>query len=197
MSQLSLSAVGTLDLIVGPMFAGKSSEVIRRVRRYRVTQVPVLVVHHALDTRYAATGGFVVSHDGVREPAHALQVLADVHGLPGYASAQVIMVEEAQFYAPDDLVDTVRNMVDQDHKSVVVSALDGDWQRQPFGGVLRLLPLADHVTRLQALCAVCHDGTPAPFTQRWGAASSPGAQVVAVGGADMYRPVCRRHYLHV
>jgi thymidine kinase len=177
-----------LDLILGPMFAGKSSAVIARLRRARALGWKTLLLTSALDTRYGEVGD-VVTHDkesvsaiGVRELMPCLQTVA-------FQEARLVIIEEAQFFV--DLVAFVR-AVEKSGKDVVVVGLDGDSERRPFGGLLELVPLADTVTKLTALCKRCGDGTEALFSAAFAGAEKP---QVHVGGEESYEPLCRRHYL--
>lgn len=80
--------------------------------------------------------------------------------------------------------------MERDAKLVIISGLDGDFQRKSFGQILDLIPLADRVDKLSALCSKCRDGTPAIFSKRY----AKGTEQIAVGGLDSYLPVCRKHY---
>jgi len=174
------------------MFAGKTSEIQAVVRRYQCLGRSVLVLTASIDNRYVTAGEAiaVVSHDRVALEARAVGIrdLRDVLGWPEFAAATAIVIDEAQFFV-DCLVDFVRTAVDMG-KHVVVVGLDGDAQRRPFGDLLALVPLADSVEKKTALCRRCGDGTAAIFTR----ALSVNAEQVAVGGAERYEPVCRRHY---
>jgi thymidine kinase len=127
----------------------------------------------------------------VEIPARAVgrRSLMDVLAWPEFAAATAIVVDEAQFFV-DCLIPFVRAAVDRAGKHVVVVGLDGDAEQRPFGDVLPLIPHADYVEKKTALCRSCGDGTPAIFTR---ALAVRDAQV-AVGGAEMYEPVCRKHY---
>ena len=181
----------SLRVILGPMFAGKTSEILSTVRRYTCLGKPVLVLTADIDNRYTNGNPAVVSHDRAAIPAHGV----GIHGLlgvldwPEFAAATAVVVDEAQFFV-GCLVDFVRRAVDIYGKHVVIVGLDGDAAQRPFGDVLTLIPHADSVEKKTALCLVCGDGTPAIFTQRL----VPDGEQVAVGGAELYRPVCRRHY---
>jgi len=183
---------GRLDLIIGCMFSSKSTEVIHRIRKHRVIGSRLLIINHASDTRYVAgetsCDHFVVSHDREREAAIALESLSGMFDHPDYAAADVIFIEEAQFFS--DLYEAVFRAVEVDAKHLVVAGLDGDYKRQPFD-TIRLIPLADKVDKLTALCAVCKDGTPGIFSKRLESVDSDDR--VVIGGAGTYIPVCRRH----
>lgn len=191
---------GSLELILGCMFSGKSTELIRRIRMRKVLQQNILVITHACDTRYtsiAAPG--IVSHDALCEQAIAMESLSQVFDVErGLLTAELdaICIEEGQFFP--DLWDTVTRLMEAPyHKQVIVSALDGDYQRRPFRQVVDLIPLAEQVVKLQALCVYCRDGTPACFSMRLlnvSQASVSPAAILCVGGKEAYASVCRYHY---
>ncbi len=179
-----------LTILLGPMFAGKSSALLTRVRRARTLGWSVLLLTCALDKRYTEEGHEVVTHDKDRIKAHGVSVLEGVVEWPEYKEAKMIVLEESQFFP--DLYDFVVRAVEQDKKQVLVIGLDGDSDRKPFGDILRLVPLADEVVKLTALCKRCGDGTPALFSALVHGTKS---EQIHVGGADKYEPLCRRHYL--
>lgn len=168
-----------LELIVGPMFAGKTSELFRLVDRYTVQLHKTLVIRHCNDTRYSDKNA--CTHDSQVRRSVSTHVLADV--TPLIADYNVIGIDEGQFYP--DLVETVQNWL-QLHKIVIVSALDGDFQQRPFGQVLQLVPLADKITKLNAVCHVCAQD--APFSRR---ITTETTQQV-IGGDDKYIACCRK-----
>jgi thymidine kinase len=179
----------SLELLIGPMFAGKSSAIQSIVRRHRSLGWPVFVITHSLDTRYSAEP-MIVNHDRQMLPALATPRLMDLLAHEEYAKSRLVVIEEAQFF--DDLVDFVRHVVDKDGKHCVVVGLDGDAERLPFGAVLELVPYADRVTKLTAMCKLCADGTPAIFTF---AHATDRTSTVCVGAEERYAPMCRKHYL--
>lgn len=189
----------SLELIIGPMFAGKSSALQSIVRRRTAIGWRVLVIKHSADTRYLeAVGGnnsVIINHDQQQCPALARSDLMGLLGTTEFAAARLIIVEEGQFFP--DIVDFALAAVEQEGKDLVVVGLDGDAHRKPFGRLLELIPLADEVQRLYAFCKLCGDGTPARFTcattSLMAAATLDGG--ANVGGADSYQPLCRRHFL--
>lgn len=187
----------SLELIIGPMFAGKSSALQSIVRRRMAIGWNVLVIKHSIDTRYLenSDNNVVVNHDQQKCPAKSCSHLLDSLSWSDYKDAKLIVIEEGQFF--DDLVDFVIRAVEKDGKDVVVVGLDGDAHRKPFGQILNLIPLADNVQRIYALCKLCGDGTPARFTSAVNAevaeATSDGKP--NVGATESYRPLCRRHFL--
>lgn len=184
----------SLELLVGPMFAGKSSALLTIVRRHRALGWSVFVVTHAMDTRYASEP-HIVNHDRECLPATAAERLMPLLETAEYRDARLVVVEEAQFFP--DLVPFILQAVDRDGKHAVVVGLDGDAERRPFGRILDLVPYADRFTKLTAFCHLCADGTPAIFTHahREDAAASTAEGKPCVGAADKYTPMCRKHYL--
>jgi len=182
----------SLELILGPMFAGKSSEILSRIRRAEVLGWGHFVITNSIDTRYDTSGCQVVTHDKVAVSATGVKELMSVISVEGYNNSRLVIVEEGQFFG--DLLQFVEHAVEVDKKDVVVVGLNGDSDRQPFGDILGLVPLADKITHLTALCKRCGDGTPALFSALVRGKKSG---QVFVGGADCYEPMCRRHYLDV
>ena len=174
----------SLHLVLGPMFSGKTTELLRLARRHALANRRVLVVKHRDDTRYSPVADELVTADGYSREARAVSCLADVDEQT-WRSHDVIGIDEGQFY--DDLVDFVTTALDAG-KIIIVAALDGTFQRRPFGSVLELVPLADSVCKLTAVCSCC--GSDAPFTQRRGSES----ETMIIGGADKYMAVCRACY---
>lgn len=181
-----------LDVFTGCMFAGKSREALKHISRWKAIRKRVMVIKHALDDRYAETE--IATHDmpsGMVE-CYAVSSLLELRKLPEYAAADVIVIDEAQFFS--DLYDFCKLSVDVDKKRVQVFGLDGTANRDAFGEITRLCPIADTFQKISALCGMCGDETPAPFTM----AIQPfpeGTGDVLIGGSDIYMAVCRRHYL--
>ena len=182
----------SLELLIGPMFAGKSSAIQSVVRRHQSLGWAVFVVTNAMDTRYSAEP-MIVNHDKQMIPAVATAALMPMLERADYKAARLVVIEEAQFFA--DLVPFVQQVVDVNRKHCVVVGLDGDAERRPFGDVLKLVPHCDRVTKLTSMCKRCGDGTPALFTFAAGeaATAASSAGVPCVGGAEAYVPLCRKH----
>jgi thymidine kinase len=183
-------STGRLELFMGCMFSGKTSELIRQARRLQCIGRRVLFINHSFDRRYDREGEAqeqVFSHDQVSFPCLNVQRLSDVENRQ-VDGVDAIFVNEGQFF--DDLREVVLCWVDQLGKDVYVGGLDGDSQRQKFGQLVDLVPVADAVHKLHAFCFECRDGTLAPFTHR---VSNDQGQVVI--GVSNYVALCRRHYL--
>jgi thymidine kinase len=175
----------SLDVVIGPMFSGKSSYVLSVISRYNTLGIPVLVITHESDQRYGQ--GIVSTHDGRNAPCVHAKDLDDVN----IAAYKVIIVDEAQFFR--NLVPFVEWAVDTHGKHVYLVGLDGDSNRRKFGEILDCIPLADRVLRLTALCRRCADGTPGLFSYR----REYSDQQVIVGGSNRYEALCRNCYLQM
>ncbi|KAG5516297.1 hypothetical protein RHGRI_037115 [Rhododendron griersonianum] len=148
----------------------------------------VAVIKSNKDTRYGLQS--IVTHDGEKFPCWPIADLSSFSqeiGHDAYEKLNVIGIDEAQFF--HDLYDFCRKAADCDGKTVIVAGLDGDYLRRRFGSVLDIIPLADSVTKLTARCELC--GKRAFFTLR----RTEERQTELIGGADLYMPVCRKHYV--
>ncbi|KAF4359342.1 hypothetical protein CsatB_020155 [Cannabis sativa] len=179
---------GEVHVIMGPMFAGKTTSLLRRVKSESNNGRTVAMIKSSKDTRYAVDS--VVTHDGVKFPCWVLPDLSSFRqnfGEDAYQKLDVIGIDEAQFF--DDLYDFCSQVADHDGKTIILAGLDGDYLRRSFGSVLDVIPLADTVTKLTARCEMC--GKRAFFTLR----KTGDTQTELIGGANLYMPVCRLHYV--
>jgi thymidine kinase len=180
----------SLDIIIGPMFSGKSSRILSIVSRYEAIKTPILVIKHSSDTRYEFGHTDVVTHDKRKVPCISVQNLFYEEVMDRIGAYQVIIVDEAQFF--DRLVPFVEHVVDTLGKNLYLVGLDGDSNRRRFGELLDCIPLADRVEKISAFCHRCSDGTPGLFSYR---RKGPGDQQVIVGGPERYQSLCRKCYL--
>ncbi len=180
---------GWLELIVGPMFSGKSEELIRRVTRALIAKQWVQVFKPAIDDRYDTVK--VASHAGRTLTADAVTDIDDLRAqlLP---STRVVAIDEGQFF-DDSLAELVIEKADEG-KRVIVAGLDLDFRGEPFGPIPRLLAHAEMVAKLTAICSC---GCAATRTQRLiqGQPAHVDDPVILVGAADSYEPRCREHHL--
>jgi len=181
--------MGRITLLIGCMFAQKTTELLRRIRRYKSIGYKVLIINYAADQRYGKD--CIASHDKDTETAVCVEDLSAINQLVETGDYQVIAIDEGQFFG--DLHDYCTRWADTLPVHIVVAGLDGDSNRCPFGDMLRLIPHAEEVERLTALCAVCCDGTVGMYSKRMIADD----RLVAIGGAESFMPVCRKHYLGV
>lgn len=188
----NIAITNMLQLVLGPMYSGKTCQVIRLARRYRAIGKKVIFVDHTSDTRNApqdsSADAIISTHDGVSEKCVFVDKLEDLLNMQEYTQAQVVVVEEAQFFP--DLLQFLPRETDVSGKDFIVSGLSGDFQRNVIGDILYLIPYAEHVHKLNGLCNVCNDGTLGCFTKRIVSCTDQ----VLVGGKESYQCVCRKHF---
>ncbi len=176
---------GSLELIVGSMFSGKSEELIRRVKRAVIARRAVQVFKPAIDSRYGTE--LVRSHDGdtfVAEPVRSsAEILARID-----PAVSVIAIDEVQFF-DDGVIDVCRALM-REGRRVICAGLDLDFRGIPFGPVPELLALAERVDKLQAICVVC--GEPGTRTQRIvnGVPAAFDDPIILIGAQESYEARC-------
>lgn len=177
---------GWIEVICGSMFSGKSEELIRRVRRTQFAKQDAIVFKPCIDNRYSEED--VVSHNGLKAKAVPVAASKDIFE---YVTDEidVIAIDEVQFF-DEDIVEVVQLLANRGYR-VIVAGLDQDFRGLPFGQVPQLMAIAEHVTKLQAVCSVC--GSPASRTQRL-INDEPAAfndPIILVGASESYEPRCR------
>jgi thymidine kinase len=179
---------GKITLIIGPMFAGKTTEMFRRVKRAIIAGQSSVVIKHELDTRYVENTkkrALASSHDAEKMKALSTGELLTLCERNDVKDAQLIGIDEGQFYP--DLVEFALWAVNKG-KDVVISGLDSDFRQQGFKPIVDLIPKADHVMKLHAICIQC--GDEAAFSRKIDTLSSDDTQI-DVGGAEKYVATCR------
>jgi len=178
----------SLSLIIGPMFSGKSTELIRKIRLAKTINKKVLVVKPLLDKRYIENK--IVSHSFESEICETVEKLEEIDTL--IENYDLIVIDEGQFF-PDLKVYTLK-WVENNNKEVIIGGLDGDFLRKPIGQILELIPYADHCKKINSLCKVCNDGKAGIYTYRIDKNSE---NQIEIGGIESYMPLCRKHYLEL
>jgi thymidine kinase len=187
-----MSASPSLEVITGPMFSGKTDELIRRLRRARIARQKVQVFFPALDSRYAGNEfGKVTSHAGTEFAAAPVCSAGEILHLVEEETG-VVGIDEAQFF-DDELLAVARKLVELGVR-VIVTGLDTDFRGEPFGPIPQLMAQAERLDKLQAICMVC--GEPASRTQRIrnGRPAAVHDPVVVVGDGELYEARCRAHH---
>jgi thymidine kinase len=173
---------GSIEVVTGSMFSGKTEELIRRLRRAQFAGLKVEIFKPSLDKRYSETR--VVSHDDKSilstpvDNASSILLLAD--------NVHVVGIDEAQFF--DNSIVSVCNTLADNGIRVVVAGLDMDFMGKPFGPMPALLSIAEYITKVHAICMRC--GNLAQYSYR----KSEDAQVVLLGEKNLYEPLCRNCY---
>lgn len=181
--------VGSIEVVTGSMFSGKTDELIRRLRRARIARQKVQVFKPIIDKRYHAEK--VTSHAGNEFEAMPIASSAELlaHLDP---DTSVVGIDEAQFFDAE-IVQVARDLACKGIR-VIVAGLDMDFRGEPFGCMPVLMAVAERVDKYQAICMVC--GEPACRTQRLvnGHPAHYGDPVVIVGASEMYEARCRMHH---
>ncbi|QIG59940.1 hypothetical protein [Dishui Lake phycodnavirus 4] len=176
----------SLHIIMGNMFSGKTSELIRQLKRQKILGKDILVINSSKDTR--SSEPVLKTHDGVTFNCIKTNDLSSLIENDEFNKAVVIGIDEAQFFK--NLKAFVEYCVYKG-KYVIIAGLNGDYKQREFGEILKCIPLADSVKKLHALCTVCNDGTPGPFTVR----TVENIELILVGDTDMYTARCRKHLI--
>ena len=173
--------VGWIEVICGPMFSGKSEELIRRLRRAMIARKRVEVFKPTIDKRYSDDE--IVSHGDLRMKSQVVANSAEIAERIDWRS-EVVGIDEANFMGPQ-LVDVAQRLADSG-KQVIVAGLDTDYLGRPFPPIPDLLALSESITKTLAICVRC--GNPAKHTQRLRGSD----ELIVVGASDMYEARCRR-----
>lgn len=173
---------GSIEVICGSMFSGKTEELIRRMKRAQFARLPVEIFKPSIDVRYAEKE--VVSHDSNSIPSTPVNHSSAILLLS--SDTKVVGIDEAQFF--DDELPNVCAQLANKGVRVIVAGLDMDFQGKPFGPIPALLAIAEHITKVHAVCVRC--GSPANYSHRITAHEN----IVLLGEKESYEPLCRYCY---
>jgi thymidine kinase len=180
---------GRLEVITGPMFCGKTDELLRRLRRATIAKQKIQVFKPGFDIRYSSEK--VTSHAGNEYDAHPVESISEI---PSFLQGDVTLVaiDEAQFF-DEEIITVVQDLVDSGIR-VIVGGLDMDFRGVPFGHMPYLLAQAEVVDKLHAICMVC--GEEATRTQRLvdGEPAHYDDPIIIVGASELYEARCRIHH---
>jgi len=187
---------GRLEVVCGSMFSGKTEELMRRLHRAEIAKQKVLTIKHQIDKRYNAVPTCIVSHEGrerfafiVGEQDGGAEKILDL----ACEDVSVVGIDEVQFFTPE-IINVIVQLVECG-KRVIVAGLDLDFRGEPWPIMTVLLPLADEILKLKAICVVC--GKDAYHTQRIvnNKPASYEEPVVVVGATEKYEARCRDCYI--
>jgi thymidine kinase len=196
---------GYLKLIIGPMFSSKSSSLLSEINRLKYLTDNILVINSILDKERHLDMeinnndvGIIKTHDNKTFPAVMVNNLNELSSNYKYRNADIIIIDEAQFF--NDLYEFVNNELNN-NKMFIIAGLSSDFNMKPIGDIIKLVPLADEIIKLSALCIYCKDGTLASFTKlitneqtvsnKFSVQSKTN---VLVGAKELYAPCCRKHF---
>lgn len=173
--------MGKLELIIGPMFSGKTSELIRRVNRYKIANKKCIIIKSNKDNRYS-TDSNLYTHDKINVPAYNVDCLDKIDKtiLSDY---DIYGIDEGQFFP--DIEQFVNKLLEND-KTIIISALDATYEMKPFYNICNLIPISEKVKKLNAICMQC--GNKAHFSKR----IIKNNNIELIGGNETYIPVCRK-----
>jgi thymidine kinase len=175
---------GSIEVVCGSMFSGKTEELIRRLRRAQIARLQVEIFKPKIDTRYDETA--IVSHNQNSIPSTPVDSSSAILLLGSHV--QVVGIDEAQFF--DDELPNVCNILANRGVRVIVAGLDMDYKGKPFGPIPAIIAMAESVTKVHAVCVKC--GNPALYSYRL----VPDEGRVLLGEKESYEPRCRVCYLH-
>lgn len=171
-----------IELIIGPMFSGKTSELIRRINRYIIKKKKCLVINHHKDIRYS-DNNCIVSHNNISLEGLKLNNLnQNINIMLEY---DVVGIDEAQFFDEIDLVETTEFLANNG-KIVIIAGLNSDFNRKSFDSISAIIPKVDTLDILYAICINCNND--ASFTKK----KIKSNQIIEIGGIELYEPVCRK-----
>lgn len=172
---------GWIEVICGPMFSGKTEELLRRLRRAKIAQLQMAIFKPSIDIRYGQHK--IVSHDANYFPSLAVKHSHDI--LKNAPNAQLVAIDEVQFF--DEEIVAVCEKLALQGKRVICAGLDMDYLGKPFGGMPLLLAVANYITKIQAICLVC--GSPATHSYR---KTKDDHSYVLLGEQESYEARCLR-----
>jgi thymidine kinase len=181
---------GWVEVIVGPMYSGKSEELIRRIRRTKIAKQKVQVFKPEIDNRYSKED--VVSHCGGKVEAVPVKDSSEILNILE-ADTQVVAIDEVQFF-DEGIIDIITTLADNNIR-VICAGLDTDFRGVPFGSIPVLLAIAEFVDKIQAICIVC--GNPATRTQRLinGKPARYEDPILLIGATESYEARCRKCHI--
>lgn len=176
-----------MELIIGPMFSGKSTELIRRINRLKSIGKNVLVINSNKDTRCQNE---VQTHDQKNYTALKTDTIEEIINKNIIKDYDIIAIDEAQFFP--DLYQGILTIWEKGDKEFIISGLDGDFKQEKFGQILELIPLATKVDKLSGYCNLCKDTTEGTYSIR---VNSLVIDTEYIGGKEDYICVCYKHLL--
>lgn len=176
----------SLDIVLGPMFSGKSSHAMSYIRRQRAIGRKVFVIKPSIDVRYS-NDHVLITHDKENIPCRLWDINEALSPVTDAINSDCIVIEEAQFFK--GLKNFVVYMLRSYKQKILIVGLDGDARQNSFGEIFDCIPYAKTVTKLTAFCVVCADETLAVCTKK---KNENGSQI-DIGGSEMYMPVCLKH----
>ena len=174
-----------LELIIGPMFSGKTTYIINKYKFFNKNNKKILAIKPFIDNRYS-NNNKIISHNQECIDCKIINKLSDVDN--EIYLYDIIIIDEGQFF--DNLKEIIINWINNYNLYIIICGLNGDYKKEKIGEILELIPYCDECIKLNSLCSICNDGTKAPFTYR----TIKSDEKILIGENDKYMPVCRKHH---
>jgi thymidine kinase len=181
---MNIKSVGSINIILGPMFSGKSTELIKNIRKYTHKKKRTILIKYSFDNRYSLAET-VVTHDKYEHPACNAKTLTEMKDI--FKDYDVIGIDEGQFFS--DLTEICEELANSG-KIVFISALNANFKRESFETIIKIIPKCDSIIYLKSICGFCEDANDASFTLR----IVENKDEVLIGGIEAYKPCCRNCY---
>ena len=181
---------GYIEVVIGPMYSGKSEELIRRIKRAKIAKQNIVVFKPSIDNRYSECD--VVSHSGDSVNAIPISNPKEIYNFID-GKTQVVGIDEVQFF-DEEIVDIAVDLADKGIR-VIAAGLDMDFKGEPFGPTPKLLAVSEFVDKIQAICSVC--GQPATRSQRLinGEPAKYDDPIIQIGAVESYEARCRKCHI--
>lgn len=180
--------MGSLTIITGPMFSAKTTTLMRQIEITNLLEKPSLLFNYYLDNRYG--DNVIGSHNKFTISCNSIKEIDDIFNHEDYSKAQYIFIDEFQFFK--NAKDKILKMVNEDKKLVFLAGLMTNFKNEYFGDLYLLVPYAERINKLSALCLLCKDGTQACFT----CSDNKNTETVCISNCKFFS-VCRKHYIEL
>lgn len=189
-----------LNIVIGPMMAGKTDNIISVYNKWKFMNKKILIVNHSFDLARNGNKSIIETHNKFQLPALICNQLKELETNEQFQESDIVIIDESQFF--DDLYEFITKYVSdiEQNKTFFVYGLSGDRFGEKIGQILDLIPIADSITHLTGYCSFCKDGTIAPFTFKKEVKIQKETEEFITPqisvGRENYFPVCRYHYLN-
>lgn len=174
-----------LELIIGPMFSGKTTYIINKYKLYLKENKKILCIKPNIDNRFI--NNKIVTHNQDFIDCTIIQNLSEIDN-DNLKTYDVLIIDEGQFF--NDLKEIVIKFLENYNLHIIICGLNGDYKKEKIGYILDLIPYSDECTKLNSICIKCNNNTKAPFTNRIIESNNK----ILIGGNNIYEPVCRKHH---
>ncbi len=191
----------SLQIILGPMFSGKTTQLINCIKISNTPSERKLIINHKLNTRYNnnSNNPKIISHNGLSIPCISIDNLEEIftnyhnYNLYDLNNIDEIYIDEAQFF--NSLYDIIHKLLFEYKKNIYIAGLDGNFQQKPFynSQLLYLIPLANSVIKLNSICSICQLNAPFTIKRPYNSVVDNVEGDILVGGSEIYQPVCINH----